>query len=63
MSNPTTGSYWNQTTPAVPSGDQASVVQTDGATPQDSRTIYPKRMVGDSRLGRTCGHCAAAGGG
>jgi hypothetical protein len=55
MSNPTTGSYWNQTTPAVPSGDQASVVQTDGATPQDSRTIYPKRMVGDSGSGGLAG--------
>ena len=49
MSTPTTNSFWNQTTPAAPSGDQNAVIQTDGSTPQDSRTIYPKKATSSLR--------------
>lgn len=45
MSVPTESSYWNQTTPAVPTDDQAIVFQSDGATPQDSRTAYAQRAT------------------
>lgn len=45
MSDPTVSSYWNQTTPAPPAGDQACVIQTDNAIPQDSRTVYPQRAT------------------
>lgn len=55
MSDPTVSTYWNQTTPAVPSGDQPCVIQSDNATPQDSRTVYPQRMVGDSGSGGKAG--------
>jgi len=47
----------------VPSGDQASVVQSDGATPQDSRTIYAPRMVGDSGSGGMAGTVPPPGAG
>jgi hypothetical protein len=49
MSIPTTSTYWNQTTPAVPSGDQSIVIQTDNATPQDSRTGFPKTATASLR--------------
>jgi hypothetical protein len=46
MSAPTTGEYWNQTNPPAPTGDQTVVIQTDGATTQQSVTAYPKRATG-----------------
>lgn len=49
MSVPTTSTFWNQTTPAVPSGDQSIVIQSDNATPQDSRTAYPKTATSSLR--------------
>jgi hypothetical protein len=55
MAEPTTGIYLNQTTPAAATGDQNIVFQTDGSTPQQSITAYPKRMVGDSGSGGKAG--------
>lgn len=46
MSAPTTSILLNQTTPAATSGDQNAVIQSDGATPQQSITITPKRATG-----------------
>jgi hypothetical protein len=55
MPAPTTSEYWNQTTPAAPTGDQNVVIQSDGATPQQQLTAYPKRMVGDTGSGGKAG--------
>jgi hypothetical protein len=49
MPTPTLSTFWNQTTPAVPSGDQSIVIQSDNATPQDSRTAYPKKATASLR--------------
>lgn len=50
MPPPTTGLYLNQTVPAVPSGNQAIVFQSDGATPEQSSTGYPQ-IATDTLLG------------
>lgn len=55
MSAPTTSEYLNQTTPPVSSPDQAIVFQSDGATPEQSVTAYPQRMVGDTGSGGKAG--------
>ncbi len=49
MAQPTTSEYWNQTTPAAPTGDQNVVVQTDGATPQQSLTAFPQKATASLR--------------
>jgi len=46
MPAPTTGEFLNQTIPAASTGDQTVVVQSDGATPQQSITFVPKRATG-----------------
>jgi hypothetical protein len=45
MAAPTTSDFLNQTTPAAPSGDQNVVFQTDGGTPSQQITAYPKRAT------------------
>lgn len=42
MSQPTTGVYFNQTTPAPPPGNQNITFQSDGAVPQQSITACPQ---------------------
>lgn len=59
MSDPTVSTYWNQTTPAPSSGMQAAVIQSDGATPQDSRTISVPNTGG--AVPKTGSYTAAAG--
>lgn len=45
MPPPTTSEFWNQTTPAAASGDQNVVIQSDGGTPEQQLTAYPKRAT------------------
>lgn len=63
MANPTTGILLNKVTPAAPTGDQNAVFQTDGATPQQSISVYPQRMVGDSGSGGKAGTVPPPGAG
>jgi hypothetical protein len=42
MSQPSTSIFFNTTTPAAPAGEQNVVFQSDGATPEQSITAYPK---------------------
>ena len=42
MANPTTGIRFNSVTPAAPSGDQNISFQSDGGTPQQQITGYPR---------------------
>ncbi|GGA79537.1 hypothetical protein GCM10011507_33460 [Edaphobacter acidisoli] len=63
MSEPTTAILLNRTAPAAPTGDQNVVFQSDDATPQQSISAYPKRMVGDSGSGGTAGTVPPPGSG
>lgn len=45
MAEPTTSIFLNSTTPAAPSGNQNVQPQSDGATPQQSVTFYPKKAT------------------
>jgi hypothetical protein len=45
MPDPTVGILLNSTTPAAPSGDQNVKPQTDGATPLQSVSFYPRRAT------------------
>lgn len=45
MSAPTTDILLNQVTPAAPSGDQNVTFVSDGATPLQSITAYPRRAT------------------
>ena len=49
MPAPTTSDYLNQTTPAAPSGDQNCVIQSDGGTPSQDITVYPKTATSSLR--------------
>lgn len=63
MPAPTTSEFWNQTNPAAATGDQNIVIQSDGATPEQSLTAYPKRMVGDTGSGGKAGTVPPPGAG
>lgn len=45
MSQPTTSILLNSATPAAPTGDQNATFQSDGSTPLQSITLYPKRAT------------------
>jgi hypothetical protein len=49
MSAPTTSILLNQVTPAPPSGDQTVIFVSDGATPLQSITAYPKAATSTLR--------------
>jgi hypothetical protein len=45
MSQPTTGILLNSTAPSPPAGNQNVKPQSDGATPQQSITLYPQKAT------------------
>ena len=45
MSAPTTSELFNQSTPAAPSGDQNVAFVSDGGTPLQQISAYPKRAT------------------
>lgn len=51
MPAPTTGLFLNQTTPAAADGDQNVIFQSDGGTPEQSVSAYPRRALkGDGNV-------------